>query len=291
MPSGRAIAALQELGLSELEALAYAFLLRESPATGYRVAQGLGRQFSNVYKALEALEAKGAAHSVDEGGTRYCRAVPVHEFLARLERSFAANRAAAVQLADLAGGDPTDDRTYPLRDLSQVYDRCRVMLARAEVVVTITACPAPLAELFDELGALAAQRKVAMGVKVFEPVELPGAEVIVDPRGMGALDNGPGQWVNLNVDGREFAMALLSRDGTTLRHAVWCGGAYQAWTHFTGLSSDLVLAAIRGQIARGAGADELQETLRRLAPLETPGTLGKKYLMQQYRAPIRPRRG
>lgn len=291
MKTERSAAALQALGLSELEAQTYVFLLGESPATGYRVAQALGRRFSNVYKALEALEAKGAVQSVDDGGTRHCRAVPVGEFLARLERAFEGHRARAAELAHVQAGDPADDRTYPLRDLPQLYDRCRAMLKRAAIVVTMTACPVPLAELRDDLAPLAKRRgKVAVGVKVFAPIELPGAQVIVDPRGLAAIENGPGQWLNLNVDGREYAMALLTPDGTRLLHAVWCGGAFLAWSHFTGLSSDLVLADLRGALARGASAAALRDGLARLAPLETPGTLGKRHLMQQYRAAIRPRK-
>src|SRR5262245_37662340 len=87
---------LVELGFTALEAEAYVCLLRESPATGYRVAQLLGRPAAGIYKTLESLAGKGAA-LIHEDASRLYRAVPVDELLARLERRFAARRADAAR--------------------------------------------------------------------------------------------------------------------------------------------------------------------------------------------------
>ncbi len=281
-------AALVALGLSDLEAEVFGFLLRESPATGYRVAQALGRQFSNVYKAIESLESRGAVQVVDQQGVRYCRAVPIAEFLARLERSFSENCAAAAALAGPTDADVDDDLLYPILDRAQFFDRCRSMLRAARLVINLTACPAAAAELHDTLRGVDA--RVAVGVKVFEPIDLPNATVIVDPRGQGALDAGPGQWVSLNVDGREFLLGLLTYDGEQLLHGYWCRGPFQAWIHFSGLSSDLLLAALRARLHAGDDREALLALLDRLAPLESPVTLGKQLLIQRYRPAIR-RRG
>lgn len=284
--------ALVALGLSELEAEIFNFLLRESPATGYRVAQALGRQFSNVYKAIESLESRGAVQVVDQQGVRYCRAVPIAEFLSRLERSFSENCAAAAALAGPTDADTdadvNDDLLYPILDRAQLFDRCRSMLRAARLVINLTACPVVAAELHDTLRAVDA--RVALGVKVFEPIELPNATVIVDPRGSSALEAGPGQWVSLNVDGREFVLGLLTYDGEQLLHGYWCRGPFQAWIHYSGHSSDLLLAALRARLHAGDDRVALQALLERLAPLESPVTLGKQLLIQRYRPAIR-RRG
>jgi hypothetical protein len=63
---------LSTLGFTELEAAVYTFLVESSPATAYRVAQGIGRPVANTYKAVESLQQKGAV-LVDETGTRLCR--------------------------------------------------------------------------------------------------------------------------------------------------------------------------------------------------------------------------
>ena len=69
-----AVESLQELGFTETEALAYAGLVPISPATGYRVAQAIGKPAANTYKALESLEAKGAV-LVESGAVRPLAAI------------------------------------------------------------------------------------------------------------------------------------------------------------------------------------------------------------------------
>jgi sugar-specific transcriptional regulator TrmB len=59
MPIENCIHTLMEFSFSGLEAEIYTFLLRDSPATGYRVAQALGKPVANTYKAIESLQNKG----------------------------------------------------------------------------------------------------------------------------------------------------------------------------------------------------------------------------------------
>lgn len=278
---------LQAIGLTELEADIYTFLVRESPASGYRIAQAIGRQIGNVYKAVEALEAKSAIISVDDDQTRLYRAIPPAEFLARRQRDFAAHCGAAAERLSRAAETPCDDRTYSLRDAEQFFARCRAMLQRAEVVVLATLCPTPWAHLCDALQAVSG-RGIPTGVKVFESVPAGALEAIVDPRGITPVRDGPGHWMSLSVDGRESAFGLLTPEGELL-HGVWSESALLGWLFFTGLSSDLLLAAVRGALQGGEGVDGLRKVMQRLKPLETPGTVGKRYLLQRYRDAIRPR--
>ena len=81
------VQALQTLGFSALEASIYSFLLTESTATGYRIAQALGKPVANTYKGIQALQAKGAV-LVEDGSTRLCRAVPPDELMGQMERAF-----------------------------------------------------------------------------------------------------------------------------------------------------------------------------------------------------------
>ena len=68
--------ALVPFGFTALESEIYVFLLGESPATGYRVAQGINKPAANTYKAIQTLQSKGAI-LVEEGSSRFCRAVPI----------------------------------------------------------------------------------------------------------------------------------------------------------------------------------------------------------------------
>src|SRR4051812_48967141 len=94
--ASKLVSALEELGLSGSEAAVYAYLVQHSPATGYRVAQAIGKPVANTYKTIASLEEKGAV-LIDDGETRACRAVPAEEFLARLDSQFRDRRARAAR--------------------------------------------------------------------------------------------------------------------------------------------------------------------------------------------------
>jgi sugar-specific transcriptional regulator TrmB len=88
---------LTTLGFNELEAIAYAFLVENSPVTAYRVAQGIGKPVANTYKAVESLREKGAV-LVDETGNKLCRAVPPAELLRKMERRFRSQQSKASKI-------------------------------------------------------------------------------------------------------------------------------------------------------------------------------------------------
>ena len=51
---------IEELGFSKIESRVYYILLKESPLTGYKIANQIGKSNSNTYLALENLVKKGA---------------------------------------------------------------------------------------------------------------------------------------------------------------------------------------------------------------------------------------
>ena len=147
---------LVAMGLTSLEAEVYGHLLLESPATGYRVAQAIGKPAANTYKALESLARKGAV-LVDDGANRLCRAVPSDEWLSQLERQFQANKKQAAEA--LAGLSTTayDDRIYQLTSRTQVLERCRAMLERCKHVAVMDIFPGLVADLRDAMESAAAR--------------------------------------------------------------------------------------------------------------------------------------
>jgi len=273
---------LIKIGLTELEAEVYVFLLRESPATGYRVAQGLGRRTGNVYKSLEALEAKGAILAASEGDNRVYRAVEIEEFLRFVEGEFAEASGAARRSLRQLTEPPPDHRVYQLTNGPQVFERCRRMLREAERFAMLTVCPAPLHELADDLAAAAA-RGLLVAIKVFEPCTIAGVRVIVDPRGRPAVNSGPGQWLIATADGASMLQALTSPEDGSLLEAFFTRNPLLAWSAYTGLCSDLMLAAIRPAVLRGDPAGSLVRQMMELAKLEFPLSVGKAALVHRYR--------
>jgi sugar-specific transcriptional regulator TrmB len=261
MTRNEPVQALLAFGFTELEAEVYVFLLQESPATGYRVAQGIAKPVANTYKAIQSLQNKGAI-LVDEGASRLCRAVPAEELLAQLERNFQRSRKQAARALAALGGGQEDGRIYQLRSLAQVLERCVQMLDRAEELVVLDVFPQPLEELRASI-----EQTIARGVKValhaYQPVVISGAEVFCNPSGPSIIERWPGQWLNLVVDGQEFLMALLNAEGTGIHQAIWSGSAYVAYLYYAALSCELRLGQLEYLLNKGATAAELSRAAER----------------------------
>lgn len=177
----KCVQTLVSLGLTALEGEVYTLLLRESPATGYRVAQALGKPAANTYKALESLARKGAV-LVDEGANRQCRAVPSEEWLNQLERQFSARKQEASEaLAGLCSSS-YDDRIYQLTSRAQVLERCRAMLERCRHVAVMDIFPTLVPGLCEDIETAAA-RGVEVVVKTYEKTKLRDVRIVVRPSG------------------------------------------------------------------------------------------------------------
>jgi sugar-specific transcriptional regulator TrmB len=274
------VQSLVAFGLTVLEAEVYVFLLQESSATGYRVAQGIGKPVANTYKAIASLQAKGAV-LVEEGANRLCRAVPADELLQRLERQFQENRQRAAQALATLRASPEDDRVYHLRTSDQVLERSRQMLAGCEQVAVLDLFPGPLAELGTAIAETAA-RGVLTLIKAYAPAQVARAQVVVHPRGHTILKRWPGQWLNLVTDGRESLLAFLTLDGKGVHQALWSGSVYLSWVYHSALGCETILAAVEHSLGKGATGAELRALIRSYQDLFRPSAPGYQALLHRF---------
>jgi sugar-specific transcriptional regulator TrmB len=254
-----AVAALTELGFTALEAEIYLLLLAESPATGYRTAQLLGKPTANVYKALESLEQKGAV-LVEEGSNRLARAIDPEELLSQAERGFHARRDRAAQALARMRAGAGDQKLYPLRGYDQVFERLRAMLDRAEKIAILDIFPSPLAVLRPSLEAAVA-RGVDVCLEVYEPTEMPGADITPSHTPDQTLLRWPGDAIHAVVDAREWLIALLARGERRVLQAFWTASPFLAATQHTCLVSDLMQMKLRNLITSGAPRDVVDAEL------------------------------
>jgi sugar-specific transcriptional regulator TrmB len=264
------IEALVELGFTNLEAEIYAFLVQESPATGYRVAQALGKPVANTYKAIESLQNKGAI-LVDESSTRLYRAVPPDEVLTRMERVFAERRVRAAKELSRLGSAPADDRVYRLTAKAQLLERCRAMIARSRSVILIDVFPLMLEELRTDLEE-AAHRGVNVLVKAYVPTEVAGARVLLNPRGEDVMRRYPGQWVVHVADGGELLIGTLTADARDVVHAIWTGSAFLSWIVHASVGAEFLLTEIITKLEEGVSGDDLKAVLSRVTHREPQPT-------------------
>ena len=252
------VKALADLGFTNLEAEIYAFLLQESPATGYRIAQAIGKPAANTYKAIQTLEGKGAV-IVEDGSSRMCRAVSSEELLSRLTREFESKRVSALTSLSALNNTSVDERIYQIRSRDQVFQRAREMLAEAKQVALGVLPGKFVKELAEELLATST-RGVDVALKSDLAVRIEGVEVVSEASGVRARPT-----LQLIVDGEQTLVATFD-DAGGLLHAVWTRSPMLAVTHHEGLASELCLAGIAARIEEGAGQKRLTRALGSLRP-------------------------
>ena len=271
---------LIDLGLTALEAEAYAYLLENSPATGYRVAKAIAKPTANTYKAIQSLKEKGAL-IIEDGASRLCRAIPVEEFLRGLERRFLRTKEEANrELAKLKPA-PADEKFYYLQTPDQVFERFRRMLKECEHIALLDLFPCGLEELRGDIER-AASRGIHIGIKAYRACKVKGAEVAVAARGEETIRRWPGQWANGVVDGRHHLLAFLSRDGTRVLQAVWSTNTYTSWVYHSGLMFELLHGALSRGLVKGKGRTVLPRGYRKLEAMKGEEAPGYHMLLERF---------
>ncbi len=277
---------LLRLGLTHAESEVYTFLLSESPATGYRIAQAIGRPVGNVYKAVEALEAKGAALVADDDDHRVARAVPLSEFATQVRHRVAracadAEAAAASYSMATPSADDFDDRLYRISNIDQ-FDACaRALLSGAGSFVLAMGAPIAIDRVAELLVSTAA-RGIPVAIKSLVPIDLPGVRVVLDARGEAALFNAPGHWLTINADGGQLLDVILDADIGDVLTGYATHNPLLAWTSYTGLYSRLVLEELRSAGRLDAASASRGESW---APFENSYSLGKRLMVERFRSP------
>lgn len=263
MPVRDAVLAVEELGFTRVESEVYVWLLARGPASGYAIAQGLGKAAAGVYKVLDALVSRGAA-TVDIGQTKLYRAVPHDELLAWMSRRFEVRRDRARDaLADLAR-PAVDDRVYQIAAYDAVFARARELLGVARHLVLADVFPQVLDAVRPDLEA-AARRGAVVGVQVYRPATLAVNLVAPAHDGEAILSRWRGAWLNLVVDCEQHLLAHLDPDRHAVVQAVWSASPYLTLIYHGALGSEMRARAAERALATGEPADRAHaDAVRRL---------------------------
>jgi len=259
----RALSLLAEVGFSGLEAEVYLALLREPCATGYRVAQLVGKPVANSYKALDSLRVKGAVVADESAGTRTYAALPVREYLDGMRRNLESKQGQIEhELKDVAA-TPLSGGIFKLTTIEQVYERCRRLLRDAKSMALLDAHEHPLEELRAEL-ITAAKRGVRIFIKTYSPLEIAGCEVLAPDKDIGhKFWNG--DWLNVMIDWREYVQSFLKRNGAGVWEAVWSRDPYLASMACNGCMCELMLTRVSLMLKADTDSKAVIQEIRRLA--------------------------
>lgn len=282
----KSIHSLSGLGFTDLEAAVYTYLVENSPATPYRVAQGIGRPVVNTYKAIETLQNKGAV-LIDETGNRLCQAIPPSELLSDLERAFyERHEQASRELSRLRPSAETE-RIFALATPEQVFDRCKRLIEQAESVVLVDAFPG-IVEIIGPWLEAAAKRDVTVVLQTYKPTNIDGVKIIPYQAAELSLRRWPGQWMIVVVDGAEYLFAYMNGDAKTVYQAIWCGSAFLALPQHSNLAIAFRAAILEQLVREGAENEEMLAELKRTERWLVLGTRGYNELAAKFSyAPIR----
>lgn len=246
------ISLLQDLGLNNLEAEVYSFLLANPPQTAYRIGKSLGKPTANVYKAIEALARKGAV-LIEDGASRLCRGVPAGEFLRQVKQEFNGKARRAEKSLSRLKTHVRDEGIYQLQTATQVFERARIMLDRCKKIAVIDAFPEPLERIRPSVEK-AIKRGIQVFIEVYEPTDIPGANIAFSEDNQTILNFWSRQQLNVVIDGRELLLALTSRDFENLYQAMWSQSLYLSCMMHLGHLHEHTLIRL---LAVGDGPDAL----------------------------------
>lgn len=242
---GSAEAVMASFGFTELESRLYCELLRNGPASGYRLAQRVGKAAANVYQALKTLAQKGATTASEGIGeaTTYSP-TPPEELLSMLRRDFEQRQARAKVAFDAIRTSVSDERVYALSSVSLVVERVKTMLANAEKIVVLDFFPVVYDLFADDLDA-ARGRGVTIAGLAYDPRHA-GPTMPLNTESIDLVQSRwPGQGAMIAVDGRQLLLAQISHDMTTVLNAIWTDSPFLSCIMHSGIASDIRLAAIR----------------------------------------------
>lgn len=242
---------LESLGLTQMEALAYAYLVANPSSTGYRVARGIGKPTANVYRALESLGRKGAVLQ-DRAATPSFRALAPDDLLARLEHDFMKRKKAAAEKLASLQPDEGDERIYALNSPDQVLTRARLVLASARRAVLVDAMTSLAAALEDEI-ADARTRRVRVMIRSRIAMPAHDDTVAVGPSAPGVLPS-----LRVVTDAREVLLAAFDRDEARTRDAFWTRSSFLARSLHDALAAELCCARIEAMMTDGLSAEEVE---------------------------------
>jgi sugar-specific transcriptional regulator TrmB len=153
---------LHEIGFTEYEAKVYLALLREHPATGYRLGKVSGVPRSMVYEALGRLHARGVVlETVEEKATLY-RPLPPGAFLERIKQDYQNVVEALEQGLEAIYQGDEEQHLWSVRGESSIRSYALRMIRSADHELMLVLSDRDLEELQDEIEA-----RCEEGIEVF----------------------------------------------------------------------------------------------------------------------------
>jgi len=238
---------LAEMGLSNLEATVYIWLLEHKRSTGYNIAMQIGKPVANTYKALKSLERKGAAISDSTSNKLIYDTVPVDQFLNSIQQEFDKKRESIIHEVEKLEVQQEPVGIYELQSGELVYEKALNMIETAEHSLIVDAFPAPLETLKPHI-LKHNSRGLDIFLKHYADETVTGVRQIPKTDSDIVLDELLGQWLIIIKDANETLIAFFDRSGEEMVHSVWIQDAFITLVNFSGSIIECVLSEILAKV-------------------------------------------
>ena len=224
---------LRDLGLSELEANIYIWLLGNMRSTGYKIAGQIGKPVANTYKALKSLQNKGAVISDNSSGTIYFDTIPIEEFLNKIENEFKTKREQIVNEVNKLEVQQESNGIYEIKSKDLVFEKVTSMIRSTEDALLIDGFPAPMKIIKQYLSA-DRPKDINIYVKNYSGDDIDNVHQLkanFDDLPISELN---GQWLVVLKDTVESLIAFFNKDGSELIHCIWTKDPFISFVLFNG---------------------------------------------------------
>ena len=238
---------LKELGLSELEANIYIWLLENQRSTGYKIAGQIAKPVANTYKALKSLQNKGAVISDDSTGTTYFETIPIEEFLNKIESEFNRKKEKIIKEVEKLETRQDNAGIYEIKSIELVFEKAASMIKSAQNTLLIDGFPAPMKIIKQYLSAERAE-DINVYVKNYSGDNIDNVHQLkanFDDLPISELN---GQWLIVLKDTNESLLAFFNKDGSELIHAVWTQDPFISFILFNGSAYEFNFTEVCEQV-------------------------------------------
>lgn len=200
-----------ELGLSEYEAKAYISLLRESPATAYKIGKSSGVPTSKIYEVLKKLTEKGVISIIEEGKTRQYVPIEPDEFLSKYK-----NRTEMIidslkdELSNIKGKRELS-YIWNIAEYDYLMDKVKRMINGAARTVLLSAWKEEFTLIEDRIKD-ALKRRVKVAVVHFGPSDSKLGQIYQHPIEDTIYQEKGGRGIVVVVDSKEVLMGTVFKD-------------------------------------------------------------------------------
>jgi len=234
---------LRDVGLTDLEAVIYIWLLQHESCTGYRIASKTDKPVANTYKALKSLEQKGAVLSDSTRGKLLYAPVPVKQFLHTLETDFSRKKQELIQAVDTLDTHQEIKGIYALHSVALVYDKAIEMIRSAERSIAVDSFPAPLMKLKAHLETRGRDEIITL-VHKYDNTPIKNVRQVRGKKTEISLSPHPGQWMAVIKDAKEALIAFFSLEGNELLHGMWIRDPFISLILYNGFAVECNLMEI-----------------------------------------------